>query len=143
MTTESETRTDSTRPSTMLRVISLLLCVLMVLFIAVQFNDPDGLMWMAIYLVPTAWALIAASNPGLLGYGVLRILLLLTILASLALTFYYWPKTPGWWKQEVWWEVETAREGMGMMIVTAVMLFAFFVGSRTRQTYMTRAGQSE
>lgn len=130
MLSASENQSGPTRPSTLLRVISLLLCLLMLLFIAVQYNDPDGLMWMAIYLVPTAWALIAASNPGLLSQGILRVLLLLTIVASLALTYYYWPKTSGWWTQEVWWEVETAREGMGMMIVTVVLVFALFVGSR-------------
>jgi len=127
---ESENQRPSAQSSTAWRVVCLLLCVMMVLFIVVQYNDPDGLMWMAIYLVPTAWSLIAAVNPGLLGHGILRILLLLTILASLALTWYYWPKTSGWWKQEVWWEVETAREGMGMMIVTAVLLVAFIAGTR-------------
>jgi len=130
MISESENNPGSSRPSTVLRLICLLLCLLMVLFIVVQYNDPDGLMWMAIYLVPTAWALIAAANPGLLGAGLLRILLLLTILASIALTYYYWPKSAGWWKQEVWWEVETAREGMGMMIVTGVLLVALFAGVR-------------
>ncbi len=130
MLTENENHSGTARPSTLLRLISLLLCLLMVLFIVVQYNDPDGLMWMAIYLVPTAWALIAAINPRLLSQGILRLLLLMTIVASLALTYYYWPKSSGWWRQEVWWEVETAREGMGMMIVTAVMLFAFFVGTR-------------
>jgi len=130
MISEREKQSEPPRPSMVLRVISLLLGLLMVLFIVVQYNDPDGLMWMAIYLVPTAWTLIAAINPGLLSQGVLRLLLLLTILASIAMTFYYWPKTSGWWKQEVWWEVETAREGMGMMIVTGVLLFALFVGAR-------------
>lgn len=131
-TTASESHTSSRQPSVALRVISVVLAALMLLFIAVQYNDPDGPMWMAIYLVPTAWALIAAIAPRLLAGGIWRLLLILTIMASVALTVYYWPKTPGWWQQEVWWEVETAREGMGMMIVTAVLLFAYFVGARAR-----------
>jgi hypothetical protein len=130
--TASESRASSGQPSMVLRAVSVVLAALMLLFIAVQYNDPDGHMWMAIYLVPTAWALIAAIAPRLLSGGVWRLLLILTILGSVALTLYYWPKTPGWWQQVVWWEVETAREGMGMMIVTAVLLFAYFVGARSR-----------
>lgn len=126
----SESDGQSARPSVFLRVINIVLCLLMVLFIVVQYNDPDGLMWMAIYLVPAVWALIAAVNPIVLGQGILRVLLLLTIVASLAAMFYYWPKTSGWWKQEVWWEVETAREGMGMMIVSVVLLVALLAGTR-------------
>jgi len=130
MVSQSNQQSELARPSRMLRVISILLCLVMVLFIGVQFNDPDGLLWMAIYLIPTTWALVAAVAPGLLHHRVSRILLALTILGSLALTFFYWPKTSGWWKQDVWWEVETAREGMGMMIVTAVLAFVFFVAYR-------------
>jgi len=130
MISKNDSSPVATRPSKVLRVICLVLCLFMMLFIVVQFNDPDGLMWMAIYLVPTTFALIAAVYPVLLGQGLLRILLLLTILASIVLTYYYWPKTSGWWKQEVWWEVETAREGMGMMIVTGVLLFALFAAQQ-------------
>ena len=29
---------------------------------------------------------------------------------------------PGFWRKDVWWVEETAREGMGMMIAFAVLL---------------------
>jgi hypothetical protein len=135
----SERDGQSARPSVFLRVVNIVLCLLMLLFIAVQYNDPDGLMWMAIYLVPAVWALLAAINPFAIGQGLLKTLLLLTIVASLAAMFYYWPKTSGWWKQEVWWEVETAREGMGMMIVSVVLLVALFSGMRAVRARLTNS----
>ena len=135
----SERDGQSARPSVFLRVVNIVLCLLMLLFIAVQYNDPDGLMWMAIYLVPVVWALLAAINPFAIGQGLLKTLLLLTIVASLAAMFYYWPKTSGWWKQEVWWEVETAREGMGMMIVSMVLLVALFSGMRAVRARLTNS----
>lgn len=107
-----------------MRYLNLFLCLLMLLFIGVQLNDPDGLLWMLIYLVPASWAAIAGFKPGWLGHAALRGLLLLCLLLALAGIYWYWPTTPGWWRQEVWWEVETAREGMGMMIVAIVLLVA-------------------
>jgi len=103
----------------------------MILFIVVQLNDPDGVMWMFIYAVPMAWAAIAAFRPAALSGKLPSALLITCIILSAAAMFYYWPKTSGWWKSEVWWEVETAREGMGMMIVLIVLLIAWFTGFRT------------
>jgi len=40
--------------------------LLMILFVGVQYNDPDGLLWAAIYLVPAIWAGILAFRPHLI-----------------------------------------------------------------------------
>jgi len=105
-----------------MRYLNVFLALLMLLFIVVQYNDPDGPLWMAIYLVPTTWALLAAYNSSWLRRSLPTVLLSLSIVLSLGLMAYFWPKTPGWWQQDIWWEVESAREGMGMMIVTFVLL---------------------
>lgn len=107
-----------------MRYVNIVLCLLMLLFIGVQYNDPDGLIWMVIYLVPAGWAALAAWRPAMLSRPLIRWLLVLCLLAALAAVVWFWPTTPGWWQQEVWWEVETAREGMGMMIVAIVLLVA-------------------
>lgn len=106
-----------------MRYVNMLLGVLMVAFAAVQYNDPDGPLWAAIYLVPAAWAIVAAfwlprvrSVPGAWLLG-------LSTLAGVALVVYYWPSAPGFWRQEIWWNDEAAREGMGAMIALAVLLF--------------------
>ena len=43
-------------------------------------------------------------------------------MAAIVATVWYWPAEEGFWRQEVWWESETAREGMGIMIVTGALL---------------------
>ena len=58
--------------------------------------------------------------------------LVLTTAAAVAGTVYFWPRMPGWWRKDVWWNAETAREGMGMMIVTVVLLVVLFTAWRAR-----------
>ena len=105
-----------------MRIVNGVLCLLMLAFAAVQLNDPDAGLWILIYLLPAAWAGLAAwrparlqARPATLGLG----LCLLTALAGVA---YWWPKDAGWWRQEVWWQSEAAREGMGLMVAAAVLL---------------------
>ncbi len=126
-----------------MRFVNIVLCLLMLLFIFVQFNDPDGLVWMLIYLVPATWAAIAAWRAGLLANGMARVGLWVSIAASAAGMLYFWPKTSGWWRSEVWWEVETAREGMGMMIVTIVLLVVLFSTRSKSHPGGSQQGESE
>lgn len=135
-----------------MKFLNLFLCVLMLVFAGVQLNDPDGPIWMLIYLIPAVWAAIAAFRGSWLSIKLVRALLFLCIVCAIAATLYFWPKTAGWWKTEVWWEVETAREGMGMMIVSIVLFVAWITSklntftrpSRNRQpsdtTYDTNEG---
>jgi ABC-type Na+ efflux pump permease subunit len=113
-----------------MRYVNMITCLLMILFIAVQYNDPDGLMWMAIYLVPAIWASIAAFRRQLLPQNVPNSLLLLSIAAAVAATAFYWPEAPRWWTMEVWYESETGREGMGVLIGTIVLLIAWLTGQQ-------------
>jgi len=107
-----------------MRYVNMVLALLMLVFAAVQLNDPDAFVWIPIYLVPGVLAAIAAFRLPVLAKSV-TLLGGLAVL-SLAGVVYYWPTTPGFWQQAVWWETETAREGMGMMIVAIVMLVVFY-----------------
>lgn len=117
-----------------MKYLNIFLFLLMIPFMAVQYNDPDGLMWAMIYLVPTAWAGLAGFRlPHVLGdraFGALTV----SVLGMLVLTVYYWPTTPGFWQKDVWWETETAREGMGMMIGFVVQLVAAATIWRARKS---------
>ena len=104
----------------------------MVLFGAVQYNDPDGATWMAVYLVTAVWTALAAWRAPLVARRVPSALLLACIAAALAGVVHFWPRTPRWWTQDVWYEVETAREGMGLMIVTLVLGVAWISARRVR-----------
>ncbi len=105
-----------------MRIVNGVLCLLMIVFAAVQYNDPDVLLWGVIYAVPALWAGLAAWRPAKLQERPAAVGLGLCLLAALAGMAYWWPSGAGWWRQEVWWQSETAREGMGLMMVTLVLL---------------------
>ena len=111
-----------------MRYVNLLLFLLMLVFIGVQYNDPDGPIWMVIYAVPALWAAVAVFRPQWLRNAPGSVLLPLCIAAAIAGMAYYWPSTPRWWASEVWYGTETAREGMGMMIVLTVLCIAWVSG---------------
>ena len=108
-----------------MRIMSAVFCVLLVLFAAVQYNDPDGVFWGVIYLVAAVWCGLAAFRPGTFELGLTRLL----FFGSLALTLFgvvkFWPQTENFWQMDVWWETETAREGMGIMIVLLALIVAW------------------
>lgn len=105
-----------------MRYVLMVLGLLMAAFAAVQYNDPDALLWIVIYLIPAAWAFAAAFRPARVGSPAGERLLWATVAAAVGATVFYWPTVPGFWHQEVWWVEETAREGMGVMIGLAVLL---------------------
>jgi len=111
-----------------MRIISGIFCVLMVLFTALQFNDPDVLHWALIYGAAAVWCGLAAFRPALTTcvWG-RRLLGLFLALAAFGIIWYF-PKTPGFWQTEVWWVTETAREGMGIMIAFIALVIAWLAG---------------
>lgn len=104
-----------------MRYVNMLLGFMMVAFATVQYNDPDALLWILIYLIPAAWAFAAAFRLAQVRSPAGERLLWLSVAAGVGTTVYYWPTMPGFWRQEVWWLEETAREGMGVMIALAVL----------------------
>ncbi len=107
-----------------MRYVNMLLGLLMVAFAAVQYNDPDALLWIIIYLIPAAWAFAAAFRLPQVRSPAGERLLWASLVVGAATTVYYWPTMPEFWRKDVWWVEETAREGMGVMIGLAVLLVA-------------------
>ncbi len=105
-----------------MRYLHILLGVMMVAFAAVQYNDPDMLLWIVIYLIPAAWAFAAAFRLPQVRTLAGERLLWLSVAIGLGTTVYYWPAMPDFWRKDVWWVEETAREGMGVMIALGVLL---------------------
>lgn len=106
----------------LLRIVNGLLCVVLVAFAAVQYNDPDFYFWFPVYGLPAAWAGMAAYDAARLRRRPFVVALVLCIVAAVAGTFWLWPAEAGFWHRQVWWESETAREGMGMMVVAMCLL---------------------
>ncbi len=114
-----------------MRILSAVFCLLMLLFAVVQYNDPDALFWGVIYGIAALWCGFAAWRPAKVT-GHVRLGLLLCLAAAVIGVVWFWPRTPGFWQQEVWWVTETAREGMGMM-VTLLALGIAWLASRGRR----------
>ena len=105
-----------------MRYVFVLPGLTMLAFAAVQYNDPDALLWIVFYLLPAAWAFAAAFRPAYLRSVAGERLLWATVAIGMGTMVYYWPAMPGFWRKDVWWVEETAREGMGVMIGFAVLI---------------------
>lgn len=115
-----------------MRYVFSVLALLMILAVAVQYNDPDGPLWMLYYGVPAIWCGLAAFRPALFANGTVRGLLAASVVAAIGLTIWYWPPVSGFWHEQVWRMgmidppaaqiAEQSREGMGLMIATAVLI---------------------
>ncbi|MEE8454867.1 MAG: transmembrane 220 family protein [Limibaculum sp.] len=116
-----------------MRIVNGVFCLLLILFTAVQYNDPDFLLWGLFYGIGAVFTGMAAYRPGLFVSSRLAAVFALCLVASIGGVYYYWPTTPSWWMQDVWWQTETAREGMGMMIVTTALLITGFTVLRVRR----------
>lgn len=116
-----------------MRVVTAILCIILVLFAAVQYNDPDALFWAPIYGVGALWAGLAAFRPRVFAAGAVSGLFLVSLVAALAGVYLYWPRIPSWWSRDVWWAAEAAREGMGMMFLALAMLITAVVVVRFRR----------
>jgi hypothetical protein len=107
-----------------MRWLNLPFLIMMLGFAAVQYNDPDALLWIAYYLVPAAWGLLALWRPQRLAAPTLRRWLWLSAVVWTGLMIYYWPAMPGFWQRDVFMQEETAREGMGMMLAWLAVMVA-------------------
>lgn len=119
-----------------MRILSAILGLLLIVFVAVQWNDPDGPMWMVIYGIGAIWCAIAAFRPGLFSIGIVSPLLALCLIAAIGGMIWFWPQVTDWWDINVWWpEVtgETSREGMGMMVLVLFLLAPFTVMLKARR----------
>lgn len=116
----------NTARHTDMRLVIGILLILMLLFMAVQYNDPDGLFWMGVYSVPAMWCAVTIFWRQWFVLSQVRIALWFSTVLSVMGVIHFWPVTSGFWHKAVWHEVETAREGMGMMIVLGVHLLVLF-----------------
>jgi hypothetical protein len=116
-----------------MRWLNLLMFVLMLGFAAVQYNDPDALLWSLYYGVPAAWAFVAALRADLMRSSRVMVWLWASLAVWLGLVIVYWPPMPGFWRREVFMvevEGESAREGMGLMMAWLALLLAWFSARR-------------
>lgn len=116
-----------------MRVLCGILCVMLIGFTAVQYNDPDALFWASAYGAGAIWCGLAALRPALLRRGPARWLVAASVVLAGVGVVVFWPDADRWWSIDVWWPKvsgETSREGMGMMILAVCVLIAASFGLR-------------
>jgi len=121
----------------MMRILDGILCLIMIGFAAVQYNDPDAPLWIAVYGGAAFWCGVGAFRPAALANRPAAVALGASLVAAVAGVIHWWPQADRFWMQEVWWVDETAREGMGVMIVLAALLV---VGATAMAMRRRRAG---
>jgi len=115
-----------------MRVASGIFCVMMLGFTAVQYNDPDKWVWIAIYGITAFWSGVAAWAPAGLARPPLAPLFGASFVAGLAALAWFWPQTTDWWLPATWRSTETAREEMGILIVIVALIVAGVPALRRR-----------
>jgi hypothetical protein len=117
-----------------MRYLNGFLSVALSLFTVVQYNDPDAILWVLIYGLPTIWAGFAAYRPSAFAHNQLFLGLFgLNILAVGAGAIYMWPS-----EVSTWWNNEEVREGLGLIITTVALLLVAFTLWRTRHRQVQR-----
>ena len=114
------------------RAINWTLGAILLAFAALQLNDPDALYWAALYAIGGAWCLAAAWRPRRVAERPWPALLAITLALVLGALVWLWPVADGWWRMSVWWEDETAREGLGLIILGLSLLAAWSTVRRSR-----------
>jgi predicted membrane channel-forming protein YqfA (hemolysin III family) len=119
------------QPVIAMRILNIVLGIVLVGFAAVQYNDPDVWLWAVLYLVPALWifAVTFRRQRVAQSIGALRALQATVALYVVAVVV-YWPQVPEFWRQDVWMNEETAREGMGVMIALGALLAALLHARR-------------
>lgn len=111
------------------QILPTLLGICFIVFAAMQYNDPDAVVWIAVYLLAAVFSFLVAFN------RINQALLVSAFVAYAVGAIYFWPEK---------WEgiaigggdiknIEEARESLGLALVSlAMLLFAFFVRSKAR-----------
>ncbi|MBP9887633.1 MAG: transmembrane 220 family protein [Leptospiraceae bacterium] len=118
-----------------MRITNFILSFMFLLFAAVQYNDPDPLIWICIYTYAAIMCLLAGLGKYykiLLIAGILfSFVWAITLAASIFLAFKnYGAGSLFSFSMIKDTEVEEARESLGLIIVSAVLLWKFWEGKR-------------
>lgn len=92
----------------------LILCMLA--FAGLQYNDPDGLYWATVYLVPAIAMGFAAFAPNRLQTGLGRCLVVASVGMLAAGIWVFWPSQTFARPLSEWMALEPAKETMGLLI---------------------------
>lgn len=103
--------------------VAIVLGLLFILFALFQYNDPDPAQWMAVYFVAAALSFGVATR------RTYRPLFLLLALAAFIGAYFFWPDSYHGvaLDDNFKYEVEHARESLGLVILGLTMLYYYFI----------------
>lgn len=109
-----------------MRTFQLVLAAVLLFFAVLQYNDPDGLYWFAVYAVAAGWCLLAVRRPELVsGSTAVRAALAVSVVAFVAGFAHLAPTIDANWIH-----VEEAREALGYLICAVATLSAWLAARR-------------
>lgn len=122
-----------------MRIINYILCILFILFAAVQYNDPDPFVWICIYLFTSLICFLAARKVYykqiILAGSILSFIWSVTLAASILNAVNLFGAgsifSLSMIKDK---EVEEARESLGLIIVTIVLVWKYIEAKRLTKT---------
>lgn len=85
-------------------------------FAGLQYNDPDGIYWAIVYLVPAIALGLAAFVPHRFATLLGRILLFAAVVVLGFGVYVYWPSNLTSLSADSWWDDEPVKEGFGVAI---------------------------
>jgi hypothetical protein len=112
------------------KYLPIVLTVLFMLFVIVQYNDPDPFVWMIIYGFTSLSSLLVFFN------RMSKTLLLIAMPFYLAGAVYLWPGTYEGISMSMGYKphIELARESLGLLICFLAMVFLYFqVGKQNKE----------
>jgi MFS family permease len=107
-----------------MRSVTAMIAVALAAFAALQYDDPDGAAWTVSYGAAALWCALVAWRPERFSRRWAILPWAMGILSAGAAVVAFWPTADAWWRVEVWWRAERVREGMGLMIVAAALVWA-------------------
>src|SRR5262245_52061638 len=108
-----------------MRTVHVILCGILLLFAALQYNDPDWYYWGPVYLLAALWSALAGLAPQLMRSPLARIAAPLSIaLFLLGFASLAGQLGPGWLYDE------EARESLGYLICAATTALAIWDARR-------------
>jgi hypothetical protein len=110
-----------------MRYLHAALCAVLVVFAALQYNDPDWYYWGPVYLLAAAWSFLAFRRPEFLARAPLARIAAPASLGLFLIGFAVLARHlgPGWI------HVEEARESIGYLICAAATALALWDGRRS------------
>lgn len=118
-----------------------LLSLVMLAFAGLQYNDPDNIQWVIVYLVPALALGLAAFVPHWFATFFGRVLLFVAVVVLGIGVFLFWPTQLSTLPVAQWWDQESITEGFGIAIAYLLTCLTIPLAFRSSVRRLKRAAK--